>query len=230
MLVRQRFLLLVTGVMVAFLITGAYFIARAIRRDIDVSRMQSDFVSAVSHEFRSPLTSIRQLSEILALGRVAQRGRRAGLLRDAGARNRAPAAAGGSAAEFRPHGSGRSPVPLRRAGCRHAGGARVVAEFEPQIAGSGRHIELDGCAERLHHRCRSRSPLRGAAQPGGQRPEILAGCPTVLGRMGRRESQRRHPRAAIAAPAFRPPERRAIFRKNSCAAARRRRATSRVRA
>jgi signal transduction histidine kinase len=32
--------------------------------------MQSDFVSAVSHEFRSPLTSMRQLSEILALGRV----------------------------------------------------------------------------------------------------------------------------------------------------------------
>ena len=64
------------GVMVAFLIAGTYFIARAIRREMEVSRMQSDFVSTVSHEFRSPLTSIRQLSEILELGRVPSEERR----------------------------------------------------------------------------------------------------------------------------------------------------------
>ncbi len=76
MQVRQRFLLLGIGVMVLFLIAGTYFIARAIRREIEVSRLQSDFVSAVSHEFRSPLTSIRHLSEILALGRVPSEDRR----------------------------------------------------------------------------------------------------------------------------------------------------------
>ena len=72
----QRFLLLGMGVMVLFLIAGTYFIARAVRREMEVSRMQSDFVSAVSHEFRSPLTSIRQLSEILELGRVPSDERR----------------------------------------------------------------------------------------------------------------------------------------------------------
>jgi signal transduction histidine kinase len=72
----QRFLLLGTAVMVLFLIAGTYFIARAIRREMEVSRMQSDFVSAVSHEFRSPLTSIRHLSEILELGRVPSEERR----------------------------------------------------------------------------------------------------------------------------------------------------------
>jgi signal transduction histidine kinase len=72
----QRFLLLGTAVMVLFLIAGTYFIARAIRREMEVSRMQSDFVSAVSHEFRSPLTSIRHLSEILELGRVPNEERR----------------------------------------------------------------------------------------------------------------------------------------------------------
>jgi signal transduction histidine kinase len=35
-----------------------------------VAKLQSEFVSAVSHEFRTPLTSLRQLSEMLAKGRV----------------------------------------------------------------------------------------------------------------------------------------------------------------
>ena len=72
----QSFLLLGILVMVLFLIFGTYFIARAIRREAETLRMQSAFVSAVSHEFRSPLTSLRQMSEILALGRVPSEERR----------------------------------------------------------------------------------------------------------------------------------------------------------
>jgi signal transduction histidine kinase len=49
---------------------GSFLIARAISRELDVARLQSDFVAAVSHEFRTPLTSIRQLMEMLAAGRV----------------------------------------------------------------------------------------------------------------------------------------------------------------
>lgn len=73
---QQRFMVLGLGTVVAFLIAGTYFVARAIRREIAVSRLQSDFVATVSHEFRSPLTVMRQLSEILALGRVASEERR----------------------------------------------------------------------------------------------------------------------------------------------------------
>jgi len=62
--------------MMLFLLAGTYFIARAIRREAYVSRLQSDFVSSVSHEFRSPLTSMRQLSELLAEGRVPSEERR----------------------------------------------------------------------------------------------------------------------------------------------------------
>jgi signal transduction histidine kinase len=76
MLARQRFLQTAIGMMMLFLLSGTYFIARAIRREAYVSRLQSDFVSAVSHEFRSPLTSMRQLSEILAEGRVPSEERR----------------------------------------------------------------------------------------------------------------------------------------------------------
>ena len=75
-LARQRFLRTAIAVMVVFLLAGSYFIARAIRREAEVSRLQSDFVSAVSHEFRSPLTSMRQLSEILTEGRVPSEERR----------------------------------------------------------------------------------------------------------------------------------------------------------
>jgi signal transduction histidine kinase len=73
---RQRLMLLGLGTVVIFLIAGTYFVARAIRHEIAVSRLQSDFVATVSHEFRSPLTAMRQLSEILALGRVSDEERR----------------------------------------------------------------------------------------------------------------------------------------------------------
>jgi signal transduction histidine kinase len=59
-----------------FLVLGTYFIARAIQREAEVQRMQTNFVSAVSHEFRTPITSMRQLSEMLALGRVSSEERR----------------------------------------------------------------------------------------------------------------------------------------------------------
>ncbi len=41
-----------------------------------MAQLQSDFVAAVSHEFRTPLTSLRQLTEILVDERVADDNRR----------------------------------------------------------------------------------------------------------------------------------------------------------
>jgi signal transduction histidine kinase/predicted negative regulator of RcsB-dependent stress response len=73
---RQRFMRLGIGTVVVFLVVGTYFVGRAIRREIAVSKLQSDFVATVSHEFRSPLTVMRQLSEILAFGRVPDEERR----------------------------------------------------------------------------------------------------------------------------------------------------------
>lgn len=48
---------------------GAYFIWRAVSREIRVARLQTDFVSAVSHEFRSPLSTLGQISEMLTTDR-----------------------------------------------------------------------------------------------------------------------------------------------------------------
>ena len=55
---RRRLLMLTFGVVGLVLLAGWYFILRAITRELRVSRLQSDFVAAVSHEFRSPLTSM----------------------------------------------------------------------------------------------------------------------------------------------------------------------------
>ena len=67
---RRTLLLVITSVG-ALLIAGWYFMWRGISRELRVARLQSDFVAAVSHEFRSPLTSLRQIAELLQGGRFA---------------------------------------------------------------------------------------------------------------------------------------------------------------
>ena len=65
---RER-LPLVVGLLglTAGLIVVALF---QLRRDAELSRLRSDFVSGVSHELRTPLAQIRMFSETLLLGRV----------------------------------------------------------------------------------------------------------------------------------------------------------------
>ena len=62
-----------SGLAALVLVLGGagYLVTRAISRELAVARLQSDFVAAVSHEFRTPLTSLRQLTEILVDERVA---------------------------------------------------------------------------------------------------------------------------------------------------------------
>jgi signal transduction histidine kinase len=69
------------GALALLLAAGAFFIGRAITRELEVARMQSDFVAAVSHEFRTPLASVCHLSEMLVDGRVADEERRERLYR-----------------------------------------------------------------------------------------------------------------------------------------------------
>jgi signal transduction histidine kinase len=74
---RQRLLVASMAVLFALVIAGAWLIERTAARQLAVADLQSDFVSAVSHEFRTPLTSLVQLSELLMRGRVASEDDRA---------------------------------------------------------------------------------------------------------------------------------------------------------
>jgi signal transduction histidine kinase len=68
---RRRLLLAGLSILTVLLVVGSYSIVRAMTRELAVARQQSDFVASVSHEFRSPLTSLRQLSSMLLQGRLA---------------------------------------------------------------------------------------------------------------------------------------------------------------
>lgn len=67
---RRQFLLAGLAVILVVILMSTYFILRALRREAETAELQADFVAAVSHEFRTPLTSIRQLLELLASGRI----------------------------------------------------------------------------------------------------------------------------------------------------------------
>ena len=73
---RQMLYLGSLAVVLAALLSGVCLTARAVRREWEFSRLQSDFVATVSHEFRSPLTGLRQLAELLDSGIVQSDDRR----------------------------------------------------------------------------------------------------------------------------------------------------------
>jgi signal transduction histidine kinase len=73
---RWRLLLLGFAVMGAVVLAGGYFTLRAMSRELATARLKSDFVGAVSHEFRTPLTALCQLAETFAQGRVADEAQR----------------------------------------------------------------------------------------------------------------------------------------------------------
>ena len=74
-----RTLALTVGLLVALLVlaigVGGWLIVADLRRHLTLARQKTDFVSNVSHELKTPLTSIRMFSELLAEGRVTDAAR-----------------------------------------------------------------------------------------------------------------------------------------------------------
>jgi two-component system, OmpR family, phosphate regulon sensor histidine kinase PhoR len=73
---RSTLLLSGLALMLLMILGSGYVVHRAISRELRVAQLQSDFVAAVSHEFRSPLTTLRTITELLAQNRITAESQR----------------------------------------------------------------------------------------------------------------------------------------------------------
>lgn len=62
---------LLISVLVIAIVVGGWLIVSDMNRELKLAKQRRDFVSNVSHELKTPLTSIRMFSEMLAEGRVS---------------------------------------------------------------------------------------------------------------------------------------------------------------
>ena len=66
---RRWFLVVALFLVLSVTLFGAYLASRDVRRELRLAELRSRFVSAVSHELKTPLTAIRMYAETLQLGR-----------------------------------------------------------------------------------------------------------------------------------------------------------------
>jgi len=69
---RRNIYILTVAVVIVAILFGGFLAIRSIAKELQIAKLKSEFVSTVSHEFRTPLTSIRYLAELLQRGRVQE--------------------------------------------------------------------------------------------------------------------------------------------------------------
>jgi signal transduction histidine kinase len=64
------------GLLVVSILSGGTLVLRALRGELELARQKTSFLAGVSHELKTPLTSIRMYAEMLKEGRQPDPGRR----------------------------------------------------------------------------------------------------------------------------------------------------------
>jgi signal transduction histidine kinase len=139
---RRRLLLGGLGFLALLVLAGSYFSARAMTREIEAARLQADFVAAVSHEFRTPLTLLRQFSDLLAEGRVTSEEERHQFYAALQRGTRRLTGLVENVLDFRRTEAGTHVLvlqPLRAKDWM----ARVTAEFQQEMHGQGYRLEVE---------------------------------------------------------------------------------------
>ncbi|MBI3681173.1 MAG: hypothetical protein HY235_12355 [Acidobacteria bacterium] len=144
----QRRWLIIVGLALIGLFAAAatYFVARVVAREFALARLQSDFVSAVSHEFRTPLTTIRQLTEMLHKRRVPDEAKRDEYYDLLGRESERLQRLVEDLLDFRRMEAGAiefSFEPLDPAGLLRG----VVADFQQRAGPEGYHVELTAASD-----------------------------------------------------------------------------------
>ena len=73
---RRTIYILSLAAVIAALFFGGFLAIRSTAKELKLAKLKSDFTATVSHEFRTPLTSIRYMAELLQRGRVRDEARK----------------------------------------------------------------------------------------------------------------------------------------------------------
>jgi signal transduction histidine kinase len=139
---RRRLMLAALVAMLLLLGGGSYFLWRVVRRELAVARLQAGFVSAVSHEFRTPLTALRHATELLQESDDVTPDRRAAFYDTLGRNTERLHRLVESLLDFGRMESGRKPYDLRALTVGPVV-TTVVEDFQREVAARGVAVGLD---------------------------------------------------------------------------------------
>jgi signal transduction histidine kinase len=139
---RRRLLALGLAAIVLLLAGGGYLLWRVVQRELAIARLQTEFVSAVSHEFRTPLTSLLHVTELLEEDDDLPRERRRSFYGALGRNTQRLHRLVESLLDFARMEGGRKPYHLQPVDAGELA-ARVVADFRKEVEPRGFTIDLD---------------------------------------------------------------------------------------
>ena len=139
---RRRLLTLGLVAIVLLLGGGSYVLWRVIQRELAMARLQTDFVSAVSHEFRTPLASLRHVTELMQEDDDLPPERRESFYQSLGRNTERLHRLVESLLDFARMEGGKKPYDLHPLDAGELA-ARVVADFRKEVGPRGFTVGLD---------------------------------------------------------------------------------------